>query len=731
MIERMWEHSGMIARGRIAAERQARANSVRGVFSTSVFAVLMGGALCVATMWIGCNRSSNIAPAAEASPGGEATESLTPATGEAAGVVEGRRLAASALPANTSIAVLSHRFGDTVEPIFDLIGSSPHGSPLALGGRMGLAAVGVDPDAWAAFAVVTDRPIADASSYMIYVNVGLIDGADAELEALTASLPVPVSVGEASWHCTDSLHEVCAHRTTDGRLLALVVDRNNEGVPSRVDEAAIALVQFSDPASSLLAVEGVDALLVEAADTGTALALQQWVDADIVAATREALGVTATTAPRMHAYDPQTLGLFSSVHLNVAQRDDQQRVVEYRERVGQWPSQDCDPSKLSVLPDPVWFAVHVCADVALASELVYAAANVHLDDPEDIDTAFREHAYIPGVSSLAELADILSGEVFVGLGGTGEWDLWDGELPNGVIGVGVVDEERTSALLELFFAESIDEGYIERASFDGTPTLRTVVDDDYLAQIEFGVREAFVWIAIGEGGLSRYLGADAPAGDARALARYREVPYRTLVHLDIGQLAAVSPLVAPTLREVGVPHRIEVLLSGRSDLADPFMLNMLAATFIPAWVKYTQRTRTTEATMNLRRLFDSTVYHYYQTDGYDPSVADGFRFPESVGPTPPLSALVDACENHGGEIPPDPSWWEHATWRTLDFEISEPHRYIYEYTSSGEGNDAMFSISAYGDLDCDGTTSLFRRFGVVQNGEVQGSAGLYIENELE
>lgn len=39
---------------------------------------------------------------------------------------------------------------------------------------------------------------------------------------------------------------------------------------------------------------------------------------------------------------------------------------------------------------------------------------------------------------------------------------------------------------------------------------------------------------------------------------------------------------------------------------------------------------------------------------------------------------------------------------------------------------------AAGDLDCDGTTSLFQRaITIVGPAEIQGAAGLYIENEVE
>lgn len=149
----------------------------------------------------------------------------------------------------------------------------------------------------------------------------------------------------------------------------------------------------------------------------------------------------------------------------------------------------------------------------------------------------------------------------------------------------------------------------------------------------------------------------------------------------------------------------------------------LAAVALPAFLKYIKRAKTSEATMNIRKVFDGSVVHFAMQP--NPATA---TFPPSVGPTPAIVPGTTPC-NYA--MDPNPALWEHPTWQALNFEVDDSHYYVYQYDSSGVGENAQFTASAFGDLDCDGVFSTFVRFGEVQNGEVSGSAGLYIQNELE
>ena len=154
------------------------------------------------------------------------------------------------------------------------------------------------------------------------------------------------------------------------------------------------------------------------------------------------------------------------------------------------------------------------------------------------------------------------------------------------------------------------------------------------------------------------------------------------------------------------------------------IIGILAAVAIPAFLKYIKRSKTTEASMNIRRLYDSSV-SYYDTDHATP---DGSivvaQFPTDTGPHPALADI--------GATKVITEDWTNATWQALNFAVSDPHYYAYQYNSAGSSIGATFVASAFGDLDSDATYSTFVRVGTVSaSNEVRGGAGLYQANELE
>jgi hypothetical protein len=82
-----------------------------------------------------------------------------------------------------------------------------------------------------------------------------------------------------------------------------------------------------------------------------------------------------------------------------------------------------------------------------------------------------------------------------------------------------------------------------------------------------------------------------------------------------------------------------------------------------------------------------------------------------------------------------------AGWACLRFTVDEDLRYQLEYRHGGPykgpsrgGPDPGpngFEVSAEGDLDGDGTTSLFTRTGKVEAGELVMDPELFVSNELE
>ena len=84
---------------------------------------------------------------------------------------------------------------------------------------------------------------------------------------------------------------------------------------------------------------------------------------------------------------------------------------------------------------------------------------------------------------------------------------------------------------------------------------------------------------------------------------------------------------------------------------------------------------------------------------------------------------------------------DSSGWRCLRASVSQPIRYQYEYGVGGNykgpkrggpdpGKDG-FEVSAEGDLDGDGKTSLFTRTGKIQNGTVVLAPQIFVSDELE
>jgi type IV pilus assembly protein PilA len=181
--------------------------------------------------------------------------------------------------------------------------------------------------------------------------------------------------------------------------------------------------------------------------------------------------------------------------------------------------------------------------------------------------------------------------------------------------------------------------------------------------------------------------------------------------------------------------QLELTVEGadvRADLTVPSLdpetvalVGVMAAIAVPAFLRYIRRSKTVEAALKVRRLFDAAVTYYQQphTD------ATGERLPAQFPASAPLTPAAVPC---GEPVPPEPSQWDTPTWQALNFAIYDPHRYSYQFDSVGVGESATFTASAFGDLDCDGVFSTFVRVGTgMPAGEVRGGAGLYMANELE
>ena len=161
------------------------------------------------------------------------------------------------------------------------------------------------------------------------------------------------------------------------------------------------------------------------------------------------------------------------------------------------------------------------------------------------------------------------------------------------------------------------------------------------------------------------------------------------------------------------------------------IIGILAAVAIPAFMKYIRRSKTTEALMNVRKLYDSSVSYYESEHANQTGQILARQFPSTQTMTP--TPVGTCCSNTGQKCNPSTyaASWGTNTWQSLNFSVDDPFYYSYQYDATGTDTAAAFTATASGDLTCDGAFSLFQRVGFIQNNNVSGGAGLYTFNEIE
>ena len=163
------------------------------------------------------------------------------------------------------------------------------------------------------------------------------------------------------------------------------------------------------------------------------------------------------------------------------------------------------------------------------------------------------------------------------------------------------------------------------------------------------------------------------------------------------------------------------------------IIGILAAVAIPAFMKYIRRSKTVEATMNVRKLFDSSV-SYFEGDHADKggnTLAKQFPGAPTTNPSPGAPNST-CCGQTGDKCKPAPTNFNDNTWSALNFSVDDPFYFGYQYNSAGTETSANFQAWAFGDLDCDSILSTYMRSGsVLSDRSVSGGSGLFTKNEIE
>lgn len=165
---------------------------------------------------------------------------------------------------------------------------------------------------------------------------------------------------------------------------------------------------------------------------------------------------------------------------------------------------------------------------------------------------------------------------------------------------------------------------------------------------------------------------------------------------------------------------------------------------IAAFTKYINRSKTSEARVQLAKMVDSASAYFMEEHVTRDGLAlpphgcpnDG-RLKGDAGITPPLS--VKCSDGTSGKCVVgsdgyEAKQWENPVWEGLNFAMEEGHYFHYNFkwenSATGYGS-CQFTAQAFGDLDGDGVFSTYERAGAADQNGVNMAAGLYIDQELE
>jgi len=131
------------------------------------------------------------------------------------------------------------------------------------------------------------------------------------------------------------------------------------------------------------------------------------------------------------------------------------------------------------------------------------------------------------------------------------------------------------------------------------------------------------------------------------------------------------------------------------------IIGILAAVAIPAFMDYMKKSKKTEASLQLNKLAKNSKVLFNTNASYSTTA-------ETITPA------AACCLGAGKKCVVAAANWTGAGWRTLDFQVDEPHLFQYVYTPAGAG--ASFTAEAVGDLDCDLTTITYTLTGTSPGG---------------
>jgi Tfp pilus assembly protein PilE len=155
---------------------------------------------------------------------------------------------------------------------------------------------------------------------------------------------------------------------------------------------------------------------------------------------------------------------------------------------------------------------------------------------------------------------------------------------------------------------------------------------------------------------------------------------------------------------------------------------LLATLGMYGLARYVRHAKTAEAIGNVSAIAQAAGTFYDGSDGRQPAgtkpeQAKAMRhFPPSARQTVPADAAAVKGKKYQSAI----GDWSTAPWLDLQFKITQPQCYAYNFEASGAGATATSTITANGDLDGNGMISTFRTT-VVPNEKLEAVVSPEIE----
>lgn len=158
------------------------------------------------------------------------------------------------------------------------------------------------------------------------------------------------------------------------------------------------------------------------------------------------------------------------------------------------------------------------------------------------------------------------------------------------------------------------------------------------------------------------------------------------------------------------------------------ILGILAAVAIPAFLNYMKRSKTSEAQVNMKTMYEGAVTYIDAEHGVSGTTYTHYLpTDDATAPTGDPSASKYVIKDALADF-------TDATFVALGFAPNEDFYYQYTYdvltVSEPVANDDSLAISAQGDLDGDSVLSTFSRLCTVVAGQLT-AGGVDKTNELE